>query len=472
MRKVELNVKEQLKYKIIKDVVDKGASKNLKKRASVKLGCTTRTINRLITVYVMEGKQGFSHKNKGRSPSVKIDDELKRDIIDNYVLNYSDCNVTHYSELVEEDYNVKISDETIRLWLIEENIISPKTHKVTKKRIKKRLKEELKKTTSKSKGNEIKLKLEELDKKDVHPRRERCKYFGEMIQMDASELEWINGAKWHLHVAIDDATSTVVGAYFDTEETLNGYYHVFAQILANIGVPAMFYTDRRTVFEYVSKRRAFDYEDTFTQFAYACHKLGVEIKTTSVSEAKGRVERVNQTFQSRLPIELRRANVTCIEEANEFLKGYLKKFNDKFALQLNITKSVFEPQLDKEKINQTLSVLTVRTIDGGNSIKFKNKYYMPVNRNGGDVYLPEGSKVVMVETFDNKLYINALDYLYGAREIQKNSSYSKEFDSKEKATNTRNNGQSIPRNHPWKSQDFLGFLAKQKHRQETNQNLC
>lgn len=472
MRKVELNMKEELKYKVIKELVDKGPSGNLKKRASIKLGCTIRTINRLITVYVMEGKQGFSHKNKGKAPPTKIDDELKRDIIDNYVLNYTDCNLTHYSEIVEEDYGAKISDETIRLWLIEEKIISPKTHKITKKRIKKRLREELKKATSKSKSNEIKLKLEELDRKDVHPRRERCKYFGEMIQMDASEYHWINGVKWHLHVAIDDATSRVVGAYFDTQETLNGYYHVFSQILTNYGVPAMFYTDRRTVFEYISKKRAFDYDDTFTQFSYACHKLGVEIKTTSVSESKGRVERVNDTFQSRLPVELRRANVTCIEEANEFLKRYLKKFNDKFSLQLNITKTVFEPPLDEEKINQTLSVLTVRTIDGGNSIKFKNKYYMPTNRNGGDVYLQEGSKVVMVETFDNKLYINALDYLYGAREIQKNSSYSKEFDSLEENKNTRNNGQTIPKTHPWKSQDFLGFLAKQKHRQESNQNLC
>ena len=472
MRKVRLNMKEELKYKVIKDLVDKGSDGNLKKRAAVKLGCTIRTINRLINVYVMEGKQGFSHKSKGKAPPTKIDEEFKRDIIDNYVLNYYDANLTHYSEIVEEDYDIKISPETIRLWLIEENIISPKTHKITKKRIKKRLKEELKKASSKSKSNEIKLKLEELDRKDVHPRRERSKYFGEMIQMDASELEWINGVTWHLHVAIDDATSMVVGAYFDTEETLDGYYHVFAQILVNYGVPAMFYTDRRTVFEYISKRRLFDYDDTFTQFSYACHKLGVEIKTTSVSEAKGRVERVNETLQSRLPVELRRANVTCIEEANEFLKGYLNKFNDKFSLQLNITKSVFEPPLHKEKINQTLSVLTVRTIDGGNSVKFKNKYYMPVNRNGSDVYLPEGSKILMVETFDDKLYINALDCLYGAREIKKNLSYSKEFDSKEEIRNTRNNGQSVPRTHPWKSYEFMNFLAKQKHRPEYNQNLC
>ena len=92
MRKVRLNMKEELKYKVIKDLVDKGFDGNLKKRAAVKLGCTIRTINRLINVYVMEGKQGFSHKNKGKTPSVKIDDNIKQDIIDNYVLNYYDAN--------------------------------------------------------------------------------------------------------------------------------------------------------------------------------------------------------------------------------------------------------------------------------------------------------------------------------------------------------------------------------------------
>lgn len=76
-----------------------------------------------------------------------------------------------------------------------------------------------------------------------------------MIQMDASSFEWIPGHIWHLHLAVDDSTGTVVGAYFDTQETLNGYYHVFFQILTNYGIPALFYTDRRTVFEYKRKPR-------------------------------------------------------------------------------------------------------------------------------------------------------------------------------------------------------------------------
>lgn len=93
--------------------------------------------------------------------------------------------------------------------------------------------------------------------------------------------------------------------------------------------------------------------------------LGVDIKTTSVPQAKGRIERLNQTFQSRLPVELRRAHVSNIDEANEFLKSYLKKFNAQFALQLDITKSVFETQPSKEKINTILAIMNTRIIDNG-----------------------------------------------------------------------------------------------------------
>ena len=78
--------------------------------------------------------------------------------------------------------------------------------------------------------------------------------------MDASSFHWIEKEVWHLHVAIDDADGKIVGAYFDYQETLKGYYNVLHQILTNHGIPALFYTDRRTVFEYKKKNRL-DAED-------------------------------------------------------------------------------------------------------------------------------------------------------------------------------------------------------------------
>ena len=275
MRKVRLNMKEHDKYEVIKKLVDSNGNK---KNAANKLSCSVRTVNRLIILYKNEGKEGFIHKNRGRPPITKIDDDIKRQIINDYIDNYSDANISHFTEIVYKDFHISLSSETIRLWLYENNIVSPKAHKSTKKKLKKKIKEELQTTKSKKESNILKIKIEELDRKDNHPRRPRSKYLGEMVQMDASEYEWIIGNIWHLHLAIDDASGNVLGAYFDYQETLNGYYHVFYQILVNYGVPAMFYTDKRTVFEYRKKKRAFDDEDTFTQFAYACHKLGTEIK--------------------------------------------------------------------------------------------------------------------------------------------------------------------------------------------------
>lgn len=110
-------------------------------------------------------------------------------------------------------------------------------------------------------------KIESINRYDAHPRRPRCAYFGELIQMDASPHIWFGNIISHLHLAIDDATGSIVGAFFDTQETLHAYYQITNQILVNYGIPAKFLTDRRTVFEYKRKNAPSDEEDTFTQFS-------------------------------------------------------------------------------------------------------------------------------------------------------------------------------------------------------------
>lgn len=100
--------------------------------------------------------------------------------------------------------------------------------------------------------------------------------------MDASSYQWFGGLITHLHVAIDDASGNIVGAYFDTQETLKGYYHVLHQILSKHGIPVAFLTDKRTVFEYHKKATQKMEDDTLTQFGFACHQLGIDIKTSSI----------------------------------------------------------------------------------------------------------------------------------------------------------------------------------------------
>ena len=461
MRKIELMPDEQNKYQVIKQLVDNNGNK---KRAAIQLNCTIRTINRLIHVYKEKGKAGFVHGNRGKAPACKIDDCIKQQVIDMYKDEYLDTNFIHFSEIVESDLGIKIAPNTISRWLKEEEfIISPKARRKTKRAMRKKLKDLQSGTLSVKEKNKVIIAEDILECTETHQRRPRCKYEGEMIQMDASSYEWVPGEVWHLHVAIDDASGKITGAYFDTQETLKGYYQVLKQILTNYGIPYMFYTDRRTVFEYKRKNTLLDEDDTFTQFSYACKTLGIQIKTTSVAPAKGRVERLNQTLQSRLPVELRRSSIKTIEQANEFLSHYVESFNKRFALQLDSSKNVYETQPTNEMINQTLAVISHRKIDSGNSIKFMYKYYLPTNEYGEVVHFPKKTECLMIKCLDGSLYVSINDKLYIPHQVLEHERLSKAFDQ-EVPTTKEKKKYKPPMNHPWRMQSFKKHANAQSHR--------
>lgn len=451
MKRIELRMNEQEKYEVIKSLVDHNGNKHA---AAVKLGCTVRTVNRLIQRYKKEGKAGFVHGNRGRKPAHTFPETIKTDIITLYNNKYYDATFSYACELLAEHDGINISPSALTKLMYENYITSPRTTRTVRKRIAKQLRESQKKTKSKKKKEELQTAIVETE--NAHPRRPRAAYFGEMLQMDASLHLWFGDTKTQLHIAIDDCTGRLVGAYFDMQETLNGYYNVFHQILTNYGIPAMFYTDRRTVFEYKQKKSTKVEDDTFTQFSYACKQLGVEIKTTSVAQAKGRVERAFQTLQQRLPIALRLAGINNIKEANVFLNSYIKEYNAKFALPIKSTKSVFELQPDIEIINQTLAVLTERTVDSGHCIKFRNKYYKTMDANGLQTYYHKGTKGLVIQTFDGKLLFSTNDKIYELDEVPEHERSSKEFDIRPAVETPKK--RNIPDvKHPWRSETFLKF---------------
>jgi len=363
MRKVELKMNENEKYKVIKKLVETNGNK---KRAAVELNCTIRQINRMIAGYNAYGKEFFVHGNRNRQPIHTFNLDLKNQIIDLYISKYWDCNYRYFSELLLTHENINASESLVRELLTENYLLSPKSHRNTRKRIKKELKSLKHNAKTKKEVTNIQANIVAIE--DAHPRQPRAAYFGEEIQLDACIHLWFGNVPTALHLAIDDSSSQVVAAFFDYQETLNGYYHVFHQILYSYGVPYLFKTDGRTVFEYKRKKSPSEEEDTFTQFSYACHQLGTAIETSHVPEFKPRVERTFDTLQSRLPIELRLANITNINDANKFLDKYVKEFNEQFALCIDNTKSVFELQPNEEKINLTLAVLGKRTVDSGHAI--------------------------------------------------------------------------------------------------------
>jgi len=239
---MELNINQMERYKIIKDFSD---GKITRKVAAIKLNCSERNVKYLKNRYLNEGKNGFVHKNTGRIPVNKMDKTTQNKVIALYK-EYEGFNFSHF---LDENPNIKLSNKTVSRILNDIGIISPKAHKEKKKEIE-------------------------------HPLRPRKKYFGELIQMDASELDWFNtNKKQHLHLAVDDATNTIVGGWFDIQETTKGYIDCLYNILINYGTPKCFYTDNRTTFEI---KRAGKSIDANIQFKRICTNLGIEIKTTSV----------------------------------------------------------------------------------------------------------------------------------------------------------------------------------------------
>ena len=455
MRKVELTLKENQKYQIIKKLVETNGNKE---RARIKLGFKSiRQINRLIAGYKEYGKEFFIHGNRGRKPKHALSEEFKDEIETLYTSKYFDCTYTQFTEFLAERENIFLSVPEVGQILRERYILSPRARKSTKKNLNKKLLLEQQK--AKSKKEISKLQSNIIAVQDAHPRQPRCIYFGEEIQTDACIHTWFGNTKTALHAAIDDSSGHVVAAYFDNQETLNGYYNIYYQILTKYGIPYLFKTDKRTVFEYNKKGTTSDEDNTFTQFAYACNQLGTSIETSSTPEFKPRIERLFESFQLRLIPELRLANITTIEEANAFLPAFLDKYNSKFALCINDIKSVFEKQPSLQKINLTLAVLSRRTVDTGHSICFKKKYYRTVNSVGTPIYFGKGTKVMVIEAFDKKLYATVEDSIFALEEIPQTQTYSENFDE---ILPTEPKKIYIPRMiHPWKRKSFELFAEKQ-----------
>lgn len=210
MRKVELRMNEQEKYNVIKELVDHNGNKN---RASKKLGLSIRQIDRLIILYKEKGKSGFIHGNRGKCPTKTLDKSISNDIVLLYKTKYQGFNFRHFVEYLEEMENIKVSYDFVYKHLTYSGILSPKARMKTKKEFKKQQLLKEKKIENKTE-EEIEILINhEIALEDAHPRGEKPKFFGEVIEQAGSIHVWFGGIKTCLHLAINKATSTIVGAW-------------------------------------------------------------------------------------------------------------------------------------------------------------------------------------------------------------------------------------------------------------------
>jgi transposase len=456
MRKVELTMNEQHKYEVIKSLAEQDGNKT---RAAMKLGCSRATVYRLLKAYQDKGKGCFIHGNRGRKPAHTRSAEQRTKILDLYNSKYWDASYALFSELLLIHEGIDASPALVRNILMKEQILSPLAHRKTRRRLRVQLMRIAKGAGKKSERREIESKVVAIC--DAHARRPRCKYFGEMLQMDASLHNWFGADKATLHIAVDDASSRIVGAHFCEQETLAGYYEVFRQILVEYGIPYMFFTDRRTIFEYKTVATGKAEDDSFTQFKYACKQLGVDLKTSSVAQAKGRVERMFETLQRRLPIMFRAAGIHTMKQANAALNHYVKAHNAKFSLDHDNIPSAFEKQPSRDKINLILAVVTPRIIDAGHIVNFERKRYLPVDSAGRPVHYRKGTSGLAIKTLDQRLFFSVDEKVHALDQVPEHDADSKRIDNPPVPKPKQHH---IPApNHPWRVAAFEAFRRKQSH---------
>ena len=370
----------------VESVIKKAISGKLKTgQAAAKLGISKQYVNRLKKAYSEKGPSCFAHGNKGKTKPWRTDPETEGRILSLYGGKYAGFNFRHFVEKLNEDEGMRATYRNIHRILTSAGFRSPKRHKARKEKAK-------------------------------HPSRPRRQCFGELLQIDASIHNWFGEAlpKATLHGAIDDATGTVMGLWFEKEETLKGYYEMMWQILGKYGIPEAFYGDNRTIFEFrrLSERNQTVDRDVHINFKRMCQQLGIELITTSVSQAKGRIERLWGTLQSRLISELRLRGITTIDEANAYLPEFMADHNRRFALKPDMESSVFAPAPSPREIDFYLSTEFQRTADNGSSFGFGGKRHQLVDDEGVlakippktviDIYVTRSGK--RVAAFDGKLW--------------------------------------------------------------------
>ncbi len=341
--------------------------KTSRKEAAAALGITERQITRLSKGMKENGEVSLIHKNTGRKPT----HALKPEVVEQIVLIrksecYQGCNISHFQELLNTHHGIQISYKPLYNLLREAGIQSPQKHK----------------------------------KKAKHHRRKRKAQAGELLQIDATPYEWFgNGTKYALHAAIDDATGQITGAYMTQNECMHGYFEIIRQTCLEHGVPLSVYSDKHTIFRSPKTEKLLENGDepNPTQFGRALAELGANIIHANSPQAKGRIERLWVTLQSRLPVEFRLRGIVSMEQANQFLTNeFIAMFNQKFSVEAEGS-PIFVPYTHSENIDNILCIKETRKLDNAGSFSFHGESFKILDE-GYPIISARATVLVLVST--------------------------------------------------------------------------
>lgn len=344
-----MSQKELTRHYVLQQCID---GKLTVSQAAERLKLSARRIKQLKKEFRAIGAAAVIHGNAKRPSPKRIPQELVQQILDlrKHELLAS-SNFTHFQEILAIHYDIHVSYSTLYRLLKKEGFESPKKRR---------------------------------RKRKLHPTRPRKPSIGMMLQADATPYEWFSGEiKYSLHAFIDDATSKITGLYLCKNECLLGYLEVLRQTLTQYGIPQSLYPDRYGVFfvnpkkeqERSIEEQLAGTEKKLTQFGKIVEELGIEMFPAQSPQAKGRIERLWDTLQSRLPVEFKLHGVSTLEEANRFLRDYRKRFNEQFSCEPEEEYSSFVPVPSTIDLDRLLCARMERSLSAGSTITIQGKKF-------------------------------------------------------------------------------------------------
>ncbi len=292
------------------------------KEAARMLKLSVRQVKRLYRAYKGKGAKGLISGRRGKPSNHRLDEAELQRALDLLKERYEDFGPTLAHEKLSEIHGVKLSRESVRKLMMAEGLWKPKRAK----------------------------------RPNAHQMRERRACQGELVQIDGSDHAWFEerGPRCTLLVYIDDASGQLLELWFVPDETFFAYCEASQHYFERYGKPVAFYSDKHGIFR-VNQERTTGRTSGLTQFGRAMQDLEIEIICANTPQAKGRVERANQTLQDRLVKELRLRGISDMPAGNAYLPEFREDFNRRFAVPPRSSHDAHRPLLMTENLDLILT---------------------------------------------------------------------------------------------------------------------
>jgi transposase len=336
VRGVTFTMKDMKRYSVVKAVMDK---KMTNSEGAAALDCSVRQLKRIKKKVRKHGAAGIRHGNCGRPPAHAFPETFKKKVIAVAQRRYKDFNFSHLAEMLEEEEQICVNRETLRLWL-------------------------------RPLGFGGKVRRQRRHRK----RRQRATRRGQLLFLDGSPHHWFGTKQSTLLLCTDDATGEPLHGLFRDQEDLEGCFAVCREVFTRYGLPVCFYLDRAS--QFTTTRRGGIHvaqnDGQPTQFERAMSELGVRLIFADSPEARGRGERINGTFQDRLVAELGLQRIRTAEAATDYMnRHFIPRYAKRFGVvpQENVP-AWRQPSMDLRHI---LCRRFQRTVNNDNTISINGR---------------------------------------------------------------------------------------------------